>query len=327
MLGDSDIGHRVVVRRFVGLREDRPLFSDVLGELTAATETELTIETARGPVTVPRQDVHLAKTVPPRRRPMAAREVLALERVAAAAWPSPEVDHLGEWLLRAAEGWTGRGNSALPLGDPGRPLPAAIDAVVAWYAARDLRPTITTPLPAAAAVARELAARGWSGARPVLVQTAKLDALLAGPETPGVQLSPTPGEDWLAVVAGRKGSLPAAARHILSAPGQVRFASWYPSSQELMATARGVVDGDWLGLSLVEVAPAARRQGLAGVVMRALAEWARDAGVTRVYLQVEEHNEAAVALYAKLGFTTHHTYVTHRAPEEPVSPGGPGGAA
>ncbi|MFD0595838.1 hypothetical protein ACFQZ4_28950 [Catellatospora coxensis] len=43
------------------------------------------------------------------------------------------VEELGAWRLRAAGGYTGRANSALPVGDPGLPLPEAIDAVVAFY--------------------------------------------------------------------------------------------------------------------------------------------------------------------------------------------------
>jgi hypothetical protein len=55
-----------------------------------------------------------------------------LERAAARHWQAPEQEPLGQWLLRAAQGFTGRANSALPLGDPGRPLPAAIAAVTGW---------------------------------------------------------------------------------------------------------------------------------------------------------------------------------------------------
>ena len=52
-----------------------------------------------------------------------------LERAAALHWQAPEPERLGDWLLRAAEGFTGRANSALPLGDPGVPLPEAVAAV------------------------------------------------------------------------------------------------------------------------------------------------------------------------------------------------------
>jgi RimJ/RimL family protein N-acetyltransferase len=58
------------------------------------------------------------------------------------------------------------------------------------------------------------------------------------------------------------------------------------------------------------VAPTARRQGLARGVVAALAGWAGQLGAHRAYLQVEERNTAATALYAGLGFTTHHSYFT-----------------
>ncbi len=48
-----------------------------------------------------------------------------LERRAALGWRAPEEERLGDWLLRAADGFTGRANSALANGDPGRPLDRA----------------------------------------------------------------------------------------------------------------------------------------------------------------------------------------------------------
>ena len=47
---------------------------------------------------------------------------------------------LGSWLLRADGGFTGRANSALPLGDPGLPLAGAVDEVEAWYRAAGCHP-------------------------------------------------------------------------------------------------------------------------------------------------------------------------------------------
>ena len=32
------------------------------------------------------------------------------------AWPAPTQARLGSWVLRAADSWTGRGNSALAVG-------------------------------------------------------------------------------------------------------------------------------------------------------------------------------------------------------------------
>jgi N-acetylglutamate synthase len=54
---------------------------------------------------------------------------------------------------------------------------------------------------------------------------------------------------------------------------------------------------------------------LAQHVVRSMAQWAQQRGATRAYLQVEERNAAAVALYGGLGFRTHHTYLTRVQPE------------
>jgi GNAT superfamily N-acetyltransferase len=305
----------VVVRRVVGTRDGRPLFSDALGQLTEFTETHLTVETAAGPIRVPLADVHRAKRVPPRRP--SGREIVALELAADEAWPAPTTGRLGEWRLRAAQGWTGRANSALPAGDPGLPLGEAIDAVTGWYATHGLNPMINVPLPFAARLDATLAARGWPHRPPTLVQTAGLPELAAATPAraglPAVRLSEAPSPAWLALAAGRKGGLPAAARHVLTAVRRLRFAEVYAGG-DLLAIARGTVTSNWFGVSLIEVVPEARRRGLARHVVGALARWAGEEGATRAYLQVEERNTAALGLYARLGFTAHHRYLTRYAP-------------
>ena len=305
MLGTEDLGYRVVVRRIIGIRDNRPIYGDLLGELVDVSETQITVRTRAGAVTVDRTAVTAAKRVPDRRRPSATE---ALERVAAEGWPAPDQQTLGDWLLRAAAGWTNRANSALAVGDPGRPLPDAVDAVVRWYEDRGIRPAVMVPSPVGGRVTAELRRRGWVPQPAVLVQTAPLGAV---PTADGdIRLDPAPSEAWLAVVAANKGSLPAAARHVLSAVRQVRFARVDARSPAPIAIGRGVVTGDWLGVSLVEVAPEHRRKGIARQVVGALAGWAAGLGARHAYLQVQEHNAAAVALYARLGFTTHHTYTT-----------------
>jgi ribosomal protein S18 acetylase RimI-like enzyme len=327
----------------VGTRHDRPLFSDALGELTELTDSHLTIVTERGPLRVPLAEVARAKRVPPRlkalpeadsgkphrpapadsdklhRRAYAA-EIAALELAGNEAWPAPEQDRLGDWLLRAAGGWTGRGNTALPVGDPGVPLAEAIAAVRRWYAARGLPPKINVPLPLAAPVNAALDALGWHTNPPTLVQAAPLARLLSttGPraDLPPVRLFEAPSRAWLEVVAGRKGALPDAAIHLLTAVREVRFAEVYADTGELLAIARGTVTGagQYFGIFLVEVVPAARRRGLARQVIGALAGWAGQLGATTAFLQVEEHNRVALALYQRLGFTAHHRYLTRTAP-------------
>ena len=65
MLGSGDVGHRVVVRRFVEMRGDRPLFTDVVGELVAWDDDVVTVVTRRGPITVPTAAIVAGKRIPP----------------------------------------------------------------------------------------------------------------------------------------------------------------------------------------------------------------------------------------------------------------------
>ena len=305
MLQACDVGHRVVVRR----RLDDGRATDVLGELISFDQATLVVRTEAGEEhRIPLSHVEAGKRIGP--RPTRYSEIAALERIADRAWPAPVHEALGGWILRAADGWTNRANSALPLGDAGRPLPDAIEACHAWYRGRGLLPKITVPLPLRRDVARELT--GWTAQPLVLVQVAALDPAEA-PAVP-VRLEEHPTPDFLAIVRARKESLPDAALSVLTAVPAVRFAEVRDDDGSLLAITRGAVVEDWLHIGTVEVLPAARRRGLAVAAYQGLAQWATSLGARRAFLQVEERNEAAVALYARLGFTTHHTYVTYNRP-------------
>jgi len=305
VLSSADIGRRVVVRRRVPAG-----FADTIGRLIAADATALVVRPDRGgdDLTIGLPDVVAAKPVPPRRRRVGVDE---LERIAAAGWPVPGTERLGDWWLRAADGWTGRGNSALVVGDPGRPLPAAIDAVTSWYRERGLRPACQIPLPSGADVEAYLADAGWEASTRVLTMTAPIDrvrrAATAG--LPPVTLTSAPSEDWLALYGARKNGLPTVAHAILTG-GNATFAEVREDGR-LVAAARSALADEHLGLFAIEVVPEHRRRGLARHVTAALAEANLDHAHT-AYLHTEETNTAARALYTRMGFTVHHTYVYRR---------------
>ena len=281
-----------------------------------------------------------------------------LERRAALGWRAPEEERLGDWLLRAAAGFTGRANSALATGHPGCPLDQAARAVRDWYQARGLPAMIAIPYPAARPQAVPLdgflAGLGWGvRARTATVMTAQAGQVaeaartvrtsraaaglagggpagLAGGspalvpmEVPmGVEMDPEPSEEWLALYHYRgQPSLPPIARQVLtSAPWQA-FASIRASGQTV-AIGRVAAAADWAGLTAIEVAPGYRRRGLATVVTAALAAAAAEHGAGHVYLQVEDDNEPARMLYRRIGFTAHHDYHYRIAPErQSLGPG------
>jgi GNAT superfamily N-acetyltransferase len=246
--------------------------------------------------------------------------VVALELAANDAWPAPIQSRLGNWILRAAGNWTGRANSALAVGDPDRTLEAAIDGVVEWYETHGQQPLINAPMPLAAPVNAALDERGWTARPLTLVQTASLVRVLADApprgDLPPVELADAPSDEWFAMVAEHKGTLPVTAVRILTGVPDLVFAHVRDADGALIAVARGAVTGPgrWLGISLLQTAPGARRRGIAQQVVSGLAQWATQRGSTRAYLQVEERNAAAVGLYGRLGFSTHHTYLTRAAP-------------
>ncbi len=264
-------------------------------------------------------------SAPARRRgPAASYEELA--RVSARAWRPVENERLGEWELRAAEGFTRRANSVLPLGDPGVPLDDALTAVRRWYAARGLPAYVQTATGAEGAqepLCAELERRGWVREVTAELWTGPLAPVAdLGGEPSGVVLSREADEAWLARYR-RKGVGEVALRVLGSGPS-VWFAT-VPGDDAPAAIGRCVVDGRWAGFAAVEVDPARRRRGLATAVMAALARRALDEGASAAWLQVEEDNAGARALYDRMGFAAHHAYHHHRAPESsaPAGEGAP----
>jgi N-acetylglutamate synthase len=138
-----------------------------------------------------------------------------LERAAALHWQAPETEPLGEWQLRAAAGFTGRANSALPLGDPGLPLPEAVAAVEDWYRRRGLPPMIVLPQGAGPdPLPAYLAERSWvPRPGPAFVMTAEIADLPAS--TADVQFSPEPDAGFLGLYRYRGSVFPLASGALL----------------------------------------------------------------------------------------------------------------
>ncbi|MFF1274394.1 GNAT family N-acetyltransferase [Streptomyces marokkonensis] len=352
----ADVGKRVSVRSLIEHGPSGEKFTDTVGVLTSWDNGVLRITRKSGEsVRVAESSLVAGKVVPSaparRRGPAASYEELA--RVSARAWRPVESERLGEWELRAAvgevprdggppgrsapgerppgvvagrrAGFTRRANSALPLGDPGVPLDEALTAVRGWYAARGLPAYVQTTTGAEGAqepLCAELERRGW-----VREVTAELWvgplAPVADPggEPSGVVLSREADEAWLSRY--RRTGVSEAALRVLHSGPSVWFATVPGGPGAPAAIGRCVVDGRWAGFAAVEVDPARRRRGLATAVMAALARRALDEGASAAWLQVEDGNAGARALYDRMGFAAHHAYHHYRAPESsaPVGDG------
>jgi GNAT superfamily N-acetyltransferase len=243
--------------------------------------------------------------------------VTEVQRVAALGWRALDAEPLGEWLLRAGGGFTGRANSALALGEPGMPLPAAVEVVESWYAARALAPRVQlVERDAPAGLSELLDDGGWTAGPLVHVMTAELaHALRAAASAPDqeVRFDAEPDDSWLACYRQDGGALPDAARQILTNHPAAVFAS-IRNGDRSIAIARAAVDSRWAGLFAVEVVPDRRGERLGATISAAALRWAGEHGARRTYLQVSADNTPAVQLYLRLNFRVHHDYRYREAP-------------
>ncbi|MFJ9039391.1 GNAT family N-acetyltransferase [Streptomyces sp. NPDC102406] len=318
-LTPADVGKRVSVRRMDEEPSAGRKFTDTVGVLTSWNNGVLLITRRSGErVSIDASTLVAGKVVPaePARRRGPSATYPELARVASRAWRPIESERLGEWELRAAQGFTRRANSVLPVGDPGLPLDDALDRVRDWYAERGLPAYAQTATGAAGTqevLCAELEARGWAREVSAELRIAALAPIGDAPDGRPVLLSREPGAAWLGRYQ-RKGASEVASRVLCAGPS-VWFATVPGEGEVPAAIGRCVVDGRWAGFAAVEVDPAQRRQGLASAVMTALARRALDEGASAAWLQVESDNAGARALYDRLGFATHHAYHHYRAPE------------
>ena len=246
-------------------------------------------------------------------------EIVALERMAAQHWRGTEEEWLGGWLLRAAEGFTGRANSVLPLGDPGLPLEDALAAVAGWYRARGLPPMIAVPLPldadsAGSHLDDHLSERTWlTRLGPAYFMVAGLPGVPAPRELPPdaeFRVDAEPDDAWLGMYhyRGQEHQPPVMRTVLTSAPVQLFASIRSGDGRDVVAIGRLSIAGGWAGITAVEVDKSRRRAGLGAALTLAICAEAAARGVQHVFLQVEIANTAARALYEGCGFRYSHRY-------------------
>jgi len=296
--------------------------TDALGDVVAMDAETVSVLTRLGLVVIERADVVAAKEVPPRatRRgaPHLAISMDSLERIMVEGWPPLERADLGDWILRAGAGFSGRANSVLPLGSPGVPLSAAVDQCESWYDERALRRQFALFGPEGFAVdgdplGQELLSRGYQPFNNTLVLTAATATL--PPEAPHDTLAPVRFESTLSpswwdarnAWKGRPEVATAVVQAMMTGSPDQLFAS-LEMDGAIIGIARVAFAQAWAGVFALHVAPEHRRSGIAGQVMAAIADAARARGIRSMYLQVLQASSPARALYERLGFSVHHEY-------------------
>jgi len=243
--------------------------------------------------------------------------VQALESRLVNAWPALETQIVDGWIVRFANGYTKRANSASPL-VPGASLDSAgLDQILRQFGIRGLRPTFRLTGLEAPDVDERLAARGLTAFEPTYGMVADVATIALEPEVeidPAVTIETKPKARWLKEVAAAYGGDKADHAKLTAIVERIRqptgFATLtiddWPSAWGL-----GVAERGFVGLFDIVVAPDFRGLGLGRQIVRGLSGWAARLGMEQVYLQVREENEVARELYQSLGFRDAYRY-THR---------------
>jgi GNAT superfamily N-acetyltransferase len=275
-----------------------PALTDVLGICTAWGAGVCVVAPETGPpVTIAIADIVSGKPVPPRPSPRLRVSPREAQVRAFALFPDLEVTPLpgpSGWLIRSsATASARRANSALAF--PVDPAGTSYEVVAGATTSYDVG-TVTQ-------VERHYAGLGKPAVAAVLGESEEREFLRGVGWVPESDDADTHFQ--LASVASVRRSLRSVDHSgvVLTFDGATATAAVPGLAQGVAAYA-----DDWVGFRAVEVSPGHRRRGLGRTVMAALLEWGAELGATTAYLQVLGHNEPALALYASMGFATHHAY-------------------
>jgi arginase family enzyme/GNAT superfamily N-acetyltransferase len=236
-----------------------------------------------------------------------ASVVREVERRAFAAWPAGTLREEDGWLLRHTPAVRRRrSNSAVPppVWEPG----GTVDHVEAFYRERG-RQAMVQLGPAHRDLDALLAGRGYRLDAPTSVLTARTDDVVAATPDVPVELAERP-DAWLGTFAeldehtdsARVGEAVISRIAAPAAFARVRR-DGRDAGMGLFAA-----DTGWAGVFAMATRPGLRGQGIATGVLGAGARWAVRQGASRMYLQVEEDNHAALAVYERAGFSRSYGY-------------------
>ena len=240
---------------------------------------------------------------------MIPSDIETIERATVAAVSPETVEELHGWLLAFDAGTVSRAHSAVPLSHV--PVESAmVDMIEARYRTNGLRTVFRLANePCFDSLRQELARRHYQSGRPVLVQVASVQAMRDVCTATPAETADVPDAQWAALFLAA-GFAPVAGASRVKALSRARdsvFASVRENGKTVAAGA-GAFSHGWSSVHGMRTDQAFRGQGLAGRVLAGIADVAIQRGVERVFLQVEDINTPALALYRRAGFETVWSY-------------------
>lgn len=228
------------------------------------------------------------------------------------AWPSPTTLVLDDWVVRFANGYSGRANSASALRPGAEFDDETLRLVESLYREAGLPPRIRfTPL-VSSACRDKLAARGYRVETASHGMIAALDRA-SHPQDPELRCESRAGDAWIDGVSAHQTGSKRNRDHLAAIVCGVRLSAAFAvlhHEGEPAAWAMSVAERGMAEIGAVIVAPEARGRGLGRRIVAGLMGWAAAQGCAQAYLQVDQSNGLAHDMYVRMGFSQVYSYET-----------------
>jgi ribosomal protein S18 acetylase RimI-like enzyme len=223
------------------------------------------------------------------------------------------------WLVRFSPGSAKRARSVNPHFGSSLPIDAKIDRCEAIYAANAL-PALyrITPFCKPRELDEALGRRGYVAFDRTLVQVARVTSS-ATPPIDGVEMASAPAAEFVEAVGALRGSTAvqrAAHFERLSNTPLDMDAVIARCAGRIVACGQVALDDGLAAIYDMVTAADFRGRGLATSIVAELSSRAAQAGARHAFLQVNDDNVPALAVYRKYGFATVYAYHYRARPSE-----------
>jgi GNAT superfamily N-acetyltransferase len=234
-----------------------------------------------------------------------------VEELTLNGWPCLQTVLYDGWVLRFADGYTRRANSANPLYASTLPLKEKVARCEDEYWGRGLNTVFKlTAASEPAGLDAFLDAHGYAAEATSSVQIADLTGLDRAPD-PAVEIAERLPAGWVEEVCAAGGSSTRHAGTMAATLERIAPRAGFARLRVDGATAAvglAVVERGYVGLFDIATLQAQRGRGLGTRLVGELLRWGREHGAHTGHLAVQCGNTPAEQLYAKLGFREVYRY-------------------
>jgi N-acetylglutamate synthase len=238
--------------------------------------------------------------------------VRRLERALLRVWPDIESMAQNGWVVRFAQGYSGRSNSASAIEQDAMLDELALNAIEQFYLARNVQPRVRISPLSHAAVWPLLQQRGYAIADENHTMIMHLASAATRPAAP-VSHQSAPSASWLDGVCRSQTASKRSPEKLLAILSRLQvpatFATFHEDGKPV-AFGFSAIDKGCAELGCIMVDEDRRGQGFGRAVVASLMDWARQRGAATAFLQVSQDNAPALHLYKRLGFATLYDYQT-----------------